>query len=131
MINTTLSPVVVSSLQDVDSILCDLVLEAYKNQDVDKEQIDSNNFFQILQKEHMSHISNKDYNPIIIDNCVFNREENPGLFRLVVEFNGSDFYDTTLKVAVVDFTEEEKLAFDKAYFKVFKQYIPDAAEKMM
>lgn len=128
MINTSLTPVVVSSLQDVDAILCALVLEAYKDSDVEKEQIDSYNFFSVLQTEHMTHIQNNDYSPILIDNVVFQREENPGMFRLIVEFNGTDFYDTTLKVAVIDFTEEEKLAFDKAYLEVFKNYIPVTEE---
>lgn len=132
MVDTSNTPVVVTSLQDVDTILCDLILEAYKNQDVTKEQIDSYNFFETIQKLHNQKITNKDYSPIIVENTVFTHLDGSfGMLRVIIEFADQDFYNTTIKLAVVNFTDEEKLAFDKVYGKVINTYIPQLVDEVV
>lgn len=134
MISTIYSPVVVSSLHDVDIILCKLILEAYKDQDVTEDQIDSYNFFETIQQLHYQHVLNKDYTPIVVENTVFTHKDGSvGLLRVIIEFistdNDTNFYDTTIKLAVVDFTEEEKNIFDKIYYDVIKDSIVNFLEE--
>lgn len=132
MVDTSNTPVVVTSLQDVDTILCDLILEAYKNQDVTKEQIDSYMFFETIQKLHNQKITNKDYSPIIVENTVFTHLDGSfGMLRVIIEFTDQDFYNTTIKLAVVNFTDEEKLMFDKVYGKVINTYIPQLVDEVV
>lgn len=131
MIDTTLTPMVVPSLKNADTILCELILEAYKDQEITKDQIDSYNFFETIHKLHCQKIKNKDYTPIIVENTVFNHNDGThGLFCVIVEFNDNDFYNTTVNVAVVNFTKEEKLIFDKIYGKVINAYIPKLVDNV-
>lgn len=125
------APVVVTSLADADTILCELILEAYKDKEISKEQIDSYGFFSTIHNLHNQKIKNKDYTPIIVENTVFSHEDGTyGLFRVIVEFENQDFYNTTIKLSVVNFTEEEKLIFDKVYGKVINTYIPQLVDEI-
>lgn len=131
MIDTIDTPVIVSSLQDADTILCELIIEAYKDQNITRDQLDSYNFFETIHKLHSKHIDDKDYSPIIVENTVFKHDDNSfGLFRVIVDFENQDFYDTTIKLSVINFTEEEKNIFDKVYGRVINTVIPKLVDEI-